>query len=136
MTNDHDTTPPGRTPPPQEHQFGPDRPGNRKGRPKGAPNVKTIVEKVALDRHKVRKDGRQQRLTTVDLLLHTLCTKALNGDVQAATHLDRFTDRLQPEDAGSQCGYLLAPAPLTLEEWVEQYGAKDLDDAAVSGCGP
>lgn len=135
MANDHDTTPPGRTPP-REHQFGPDRPGNRKGRPKGAPNVKTIVEKVALDRHKVRKDGRHQRLTTIDLLLHTLRTKALSGDVQAATYLDRFFDRLHPEDTASPGGYLLAPAPLTPEEWVEQYGAKDLDGDAVSGCGP
>ena len=124
MSNDPKPTPPGRRSPPREHQFGPDRPGNRRGRPKGARNFKTIVEKVALERHRVRKDGRVQMLTTIDLLLHTLQTKALSGDVQAAVYLDRIVDRLQPDDPpGGRC-FLVVPEMMTEEEWEKRYSVE------------
>lgn len=113
--------------PPVEHRFGPGKPGNRRGRPKGSRNIKTIVQEFAQEKHKLKVDGRARRLATVDLLLLKLCAKAMDGDVQAAKHVERLRDFYTP--VLTRCGYLIVPGQVSVEEWVRRHGKPEPDES-------
>ncbi len=110
--------PVGRGSPPHEHQFGANKPGNRRGRAKGSKNVKTIVRNIAQEKHAIKEGEATIELTTVELLFRMLTIKAMNGDIRADKFIDRFLDRQSPPSGGG--GYLLAPELQSVEEWVEQ----------------
>ena len=82
--------------PPTEHQFGTNKPGNRRGRPKGSKNVTTIVSNIAQEKHRIREGDETIELTTVALLFRVLAIKAMNGDTRADRFIDRFLDRQSP----------------------------------------
>jgi len=117
MSN-HKKPPVGRGFPPSEHQFGANKPGNRRGRPKGSKNVKTIVSNIAQEKHSIKEGEATIELTTVELLFRMLAVKAMNGDIRADKFIDRFLDRQSPPSGGG--GYLLAPEMPSEEEWVDR----------------
>lgn len=96
-------------------------PTNRGGRPKGSPNVKTIVQRLAQERHTIREGEHRRSFTTVELLIRALMTKAMSGDIQAEKYLEHLRDRFAP--APVKGDYLVLPEPCrTPEEWIERYG--------------
>ena len=117
MSNDK-KPPVGRGSPPSEHQFSANKSGNRRGRPKGSQNVKTIVRKIAQEKHSIRDGDETIELTTVELLFRMLAIKAMNGDIRADKHIDRFLDRQSPPSGGG--GYLVVPDTMSDEEWAER----------------
>ena len=119
MSND-ETPPVGRNKPPKEHQFGPDHPGNRRGRPKGSRNVKTIVQEFAQNKARCHHRGRRCKLSTAELLLETLKTLAMNGDYEADRHLERLRDRLR-SDIDRECRFACWPGSLVARR-VDQKG--------------
>ena len=91
----------GNSQPPQAHRFAKGQSGNRRGRPKGAHNVKTIVRKVAAELHGVTIQDDVVRQTTVQLILRALSAKAMSGDIAASRELDRLRQRYRsPEASG------------------------------------
>ena len=48
--------------------------GNRKGRPKGAKNRKTIVQAVADEMHTVIENGKRRKRSTLELVLLRFAT--------------------------------------------------------------
>jgi len=91
--------PVGRGSPPTEHQFGANKPGNRRGRPKGSKNIRTIVRNIAQEKHSIKEGEETIELTTVELLFRMLAIKAMNGDIRADKFVDRFLDRQSPTDS-------------------------------------
>ncbi|NMJ44434.1 hypothetical protein GWK16_24530 [Roseomonas sp. JC162] len=92
-------------------------PARRGGRPKGAENGKTILQRIAQERHPVVEADRRLRPTTVDLLLRILMRNAMSGDLAAVRLLDQFRERYQPVSDGG--GYLVMHGyPGTKEEWL------------------
>ena len=69
--------------PPKAHRFGAANSGNRRGRPAGSKNNKTLVHQIAHERQVVQENGRPVTLSNVELLFRTLQQKALSGDVRA-----------------------------------------------------
>lgn len=111
-------SPVGRGAPPSKHKFGADKPGNRRGRPKGSKNVKTILRDIAQEKHTIWEGDRYVTLTTVDLLLHVVKIKAMNGDIQADKLIDRYLDRqTPPSDIG---GCLVVPEPMSVVEFAKR----------------
>jgi len=100
---------------PRGRPFGPSNPAPRKGRRKGARNVETIVREIAMEKHKVKIDGKIRRLTTAELVLLALRRKALSGDVRAAADIDRLHDRHGPAEVKG--GWLVVPETMSKEEW-------------------
>lgn len=93
--------------------------GNAGGRPKGAKNLKTIVQAVANEAHTVIENGKQRRLTTWELVILCLRQKALEGkDLRAFDEFRRLHKTYRPDISENECGYLVAPATLTPEEWI------------------
>ena len=100
---------------PRGRPFGPSNPAPRKGRRKGARNVETIVRDIAMEKHKVKIDGKIRRLTTAELVLLSLRRKALSGDVRAAADIDRLHDRHGPAEIKG--GWLVVPETMSQDEW-------------------
>lgn len=118
-----DTTRAGRGKPPAEHQFSPGRSGNPKGRRRGTRNTKTIVQAIANERHKLELAGRKRTMNTVELLVHVLKKRSLQGSVKANKLLDKYRLRFAPEPSGMP-KYGLYPEALTVDEWIERYSPK------------
>ena len=63
-------------------------------------------------------------MNTVELLVQILKHRSLQGSVKANKLLDKYRIRFAPEE-GRRPGYLILPAEITLEEWIELYSPKD-----------
>lgn len=111
--------------PPKQHRFGENQESNRKGRPRGSKNIKTIIHTIAHERHVVKQDGVNRVYTGVELLLLTLSRKAMRGDVAASRLLDKYIAIYNPEDEQLPGGLLVVPEPLTTEEFIRHAEASD-----------
>ncbi len=68
--------------PPKEHQFKPGQSGNRKGRPKGSKNMRSIIRSI-MDRNiTIRENGRTRRVKFPEAFANSLAVKALNGSTR------------------------------------------------------
>jgi hypothetical protein len=100
---------------PGKPRSGAKKPAKRRGRPKGAKNVKTILRALAHEKHTIREADETLTLTTVDLLFRMLAIKAMQGDIQANKFMDRFLERQSPPS--DNAGYLVVPEDMSLEEF-------------------
>ncbi len=107
--------------PPKQRRFKPGESGNREGRPKGAKNRKTIVATVANEMHTVIENGKRRRRSTLDLVLRRLRIKALkDGNVRALEEFHRLIKTYGPQEASQNVGVMVAPADITVEEWIAE----------------
>lgn len=74
----------GKGKPPKHTQYPPGVSGNPKGRPKGHNNLKTDLMAEMSQRMTVKEGDKTLRLTKQQVLIKTLSTRALNGDMKAA----------------------------------------------------
>jgi hypothetical protein len=108
----------GRTPPPVESQFLKGKSGNPNGRPKGAVSQARLTRKVAEKKHKVLAEGKAKNLSLLEMVVSTLQRMAANGQpgaVSLIAKLRLLVTPFEPEEGG----FMLAPAPLTSEEFSE-----------------
>tara|TARA_R110002110_G_scaffold194517_16_gene403500 strand:+ start:9110 stop:9502 length:393 start_codon:yes stop_codon:yes gene_type:complete len=89
------------------------------GRPKGSLNVKSIVSKIANEKHKIMEGGKARHHTTIEVLLLKLRNLAIQGDRQAATELNRERDFFNPPSQ-EEAGCIIAPGEISAEEWVQR----------------
>ena len=102
--------------PPETTRFKPGQSGNRRGRPRGAKNRKTIVRKVANERHVVTEKGKQRRRTNLELVLIALRNLAIEGNVSAVRAYQAYMAKFDPQHRRVR-GIALMPAHLTPEEF-------------------
>lgn len=92
--------------PPEATRF---RKGNSygKGRPKGSPNLKTLLNRIVGEAVPAKIQGRAVKMKRKELMLRHLATLACQGDLKALDRIlpliERFEDRheetiIQPED--------------------------------------
>ena len=101
--------------PPEATRFKPGQSGNRRGRPRGAKNHKTIVTKVAMETHTVTEKGKRRRRTNLELVLIALRNLAIEGNVSAFRAYQAYLAKFGPQ-RGIVRGMLLVPPELTEEE--------------------
>ena len=87
----------GRGRPPAEYKWKPNQSGNKKGRPKGSKNRKTIVKAAEHKTFTVKKAGRSRKMTTTEIGMHNLQQEILQRDRRAFLDyldiLERYGDR-------------------------------------------
>jgi hypothetical protein len=77
--------------PPAATRFQPGKSGNPKGRPKGGgAAIEDAIFKVMDEPFVVTEGGKRRRMPAVEAILRGLRTKAMNGDVKAASFLIDF----------------------------------------------
>ncbi|MGY3694623.1 hypothetical protein ACVIGA_004703 [Bradyrhizobium sp. USDA 3240] len=107
----------GRGRPPIGRQFGH---GQRRaqGRPKGARGEKAIAHDIAREIHRFQRNGREEQITTYELLLMTMRDLAMEGNLRAVKWLDDCRARLNPN--GEEGSLLLVPEVMEPEAWIRR----------------
>jgi hypothetical protein len=86
--------------PPRRTQFTKGKSGNPRGRPKGALNVATILERTLEEEVIITRSGRRRTVTKLQAAIIQLTDKATGGDLKA---LQLLTSLLRSaEERGSQ----------------------------------
>lgn len=106
---------------PRGLRFGEGQPINRGGRPRGSPNIATMVRRVAFKRHRVKIDGVVRRKSTVELVVLALRKKAAQGNVRAFKLQQLSLQNFAPRERIRQ-GVLIVSEEITIEEWIAEYG--------------
>ncbi len=102
--------------PPMKRRFKSGQSGNRRGRPRGSKNRKTIVRKIMNEMHTVTEDGRRRRRSTLELMLLALRNLVAAGNVRAFRAFMKFQAKYEPQESNSRLGCLVVPAGITPEE--------------------
>ena len=104
--------------PPLIRRFKPHQSGNRRGRPRGSKNRKTIVREIANEMHSIAEHGRRRRRSTLELMLLAFRNHAATGKVQAFRAYQKYLAKFEPQDTNSNLGVLVVSAPMTFEETI------------------
>ena len=83
--------------PPKHSQY-PCGNGPGKGRPKGAKNLKTIVNSVTSAKLPTKINGKMKKISKIELAMHQLANKAAAGDLKAIEKLIALYERYGPEE--------------------------------------
>ena len=114
----------GRVPPPEEYRIPKGKSGHYAGRPRGSVSLKVLTRKVAMAKHRAVIDGAPQWRTLLELIILKTRSMALGGHAGAAALMGELWG-LTAEPEPDECGFLLAPAELTPEEWIEETEARN-----------
>ncbi len=73
--------------PPKRTQFKKGQSGNPRGRPKGQPNLATVLEKALREKVVINENGRRKIITKLEASIKQLVNKAAAGDLRALQQL-------------------------------------------------
>jgi Family of unknown function (DUF5681) len=118
-------SPPGRKPPPAEHQFRKGTSGNKAGRPKGSVDLKRLTCKVARKKHAVKVDGKILRKTLLQLVIESTARQAAMGVPSMVVLFAQIRAKVRPTQDEQKNGFLLAPADLSKQEFIAQEEARN-----------
>ncbi len=104
--------------PPLIRRFKVGQSGNRRGRPRGLKNRKTIVREIAYEMHAVTEDGQRRHLSTLELMLLALRNRAAEGNVRAFRAYKKYLEKYEPQDTHPNAGYLVVAATMTNDEYI------------------
>jgi hypothetical protein len=117
----------GRVPPPEEYRIPKGKSGNYKGRPRGSVSLTRLTRNVANSKYRAVIDGVSQRRTLLELVILKIQALALKGNPGAAALVkDVWGLTVGPEPVKSG-GFLLVPAPVTMEELMAEEEARNAD---------
>jgi hypothetical protein len=84
--------------PPKWSQWKKGQSGNPKGKAKGLKSLKKIVQTEAAAKITVKEGGKTKTLTKADVVVKTLMTKALQGDVKSILAVMTLFKEMLPTD--------------------------------------
>jgi len=114
--------------PPEATRFQKGRSGNPAGKPKGARSVKADLEDELKEEVEITEGGRTVKLRKQRLLLKSLVTRAIKGDVRAAARILDTIDRMRgPGDADDQKDLLLPEDEEVIATFLRQRDSEDHD---------
>ena len=117
--------------PPMKRRFKSGESGNRRGRPRGSKNRKTIVRKIMNETHAVTEDGQRRRRSTIELVLLALRNRAVEGNVRAFRAYKKYLEKYEPQDTHPNVGYLVVSATVTTEEFIREAEEKSAEADAL-----
>ena len=104
--------------PPRETQYKPGQSGNRKGRPKGAKNRKTILRNALARKMKVKlSDGSTRNMSKMEIVVERTIEDAMRGKNPARQMVWKMMDELE-EPARIEKDALKKAQPRRPHEWL------------------
>jgi replication-associated recombination protein RarA len=85
--------------PPVHSRFGPGNRANPRGRPKGSPNLSSVLKRAAREKVVVTERGRRRKITKIEAAAKQLLTQAASGDARAIQLAIELLDRLERRDS-------------------------------------
>ena len=79
--------------PPVHSRFQPGTSGNPKGRPKGSPNLQTLVNKILNEQVSLREGQEVRKVSKAEAVLRGLVIAALKGDQRSVVTLFRIAEQ-------------------------------------------
>jgi hypothetical protein len=73
--------------PPQNFRFKKGRSGNPRGRPKGALNMATVLNRTLREKVVIEENGKRKTVSKLEAAIGQLATRATSGDAQAIRYL-------------------------------------------------
>ena len=114
--------------PPINTQYRLGQSGNRKGRPKGSRNWKTVLLEVLSEKVKINDNGKVRQISKAEAIVKTAMRRAVQGDAKSAASIISLAQKLReiddPSRLAKECGIAIVPRRCeTHEEWERLYGA-------------
>ena len=117
-------SPPGRKPPPAEHQFLKGTSGNKRGRPKGSVDLKKLTCKVARKKHAVKVDGKILRKTLLQWVIEATARQAASGVPSMVALFAQLRAKVSPTQDEQKNGFLVVPTDVSTQEFIEEEEAR------------
>jgi hypothetical protein len=93
--------------PPQHSRFKKGQSGNPEGRPKGTPNIGTVLERTLREKVVVNENGKRKTVSKLEAAVKQLANKAASGDLKALQLLAALVrsceQRTRQETSESSC---------------------------------
>ncbi len=110
------------------HNYLPDREEvlgqRRRGRPKGSPNEKVVLQKLLSRKHTSHETGETR--TILEWIILTLKKMVAEGDFAAIrVHEEYFGALFNPDESDNGHGIMLAPQDMEPEEWIREMEEKN-----------
>ena len=93
--------------PPKEHRFKKGQSGNPKGRPKGALNIATVIDRVLREQVVITENGERKTISKLEASVKQVVNKAASGDMRAFQQVPPLARYIrkpltkQPSDKGT-----------------------------------
>lgn len=119
--------------PPQHSRFKPGQSGNRKGRPRGRVNLRTVVEHALNERIEIRDRDRTRTLSKLAGVVQAVVNKSVKGDARAQATLITLLRALRmtaetPEPTGTE--QITTHDAEIIADFFRRRGVSTEDDAA------
>ncbi|OWK27598.1 hypothetical protein SPMU_33780 [Sphingomonas mucosissima] len=101
--------------PPKHSQFKKGQSGNKKGRPKGAKGLNTIVRNIYTKKVTVRSASGSERMSKMEAIVHKTVEKSFSGDMRAIDKSLKLYAQCVPDE------------PIAVAAPVESVSAADMD---------
>jgi hypothetical protein len=88
--------------PPRHAQFQKGRSGNPKGRPRGTPNLATVLERALREPVVINENGQRKKITKLQAAVKQLVNQAASGDLTALRHLIALVNSAEQQFSVSQ----------------------------------
>jgi Family of unknown function (DUF5681) len=88
--------------PPEHMRFKKGTSGNPRGRPKGALNMATVLERTLRDKVVINENGVRKTVTKLEAAVKQLVNKAASGDLAAMRQLSALASSAEIEAAAAQ----------------------------------
>jgi hypothetical protein len=81
--------------PPADSRFKKGQSGNPTGRPKGHPNLSTVLQKTLSERVVVNENGKRKTISKMQAFVKQIVNKAASGDLRAAKQVAELVKSIE-----------------------------------------